>query len=137
MLLRTVLLRHDRTGDSHIDWLIEHPHHPPHTGPLLAFRLPAACGLASASPLPRKCLAYQLPDHRRLYLTYQGPVSPNKKNFRGRGRGRVRRIDTGHVTPHRFSLDRIDLRLTLRRATWHVHMRRVAIDTWSAAFIPV
>ena len=132
MLLRTVLLRHDRTGDSHIDWLIEHPLHPPGTGPLLCFQLPgagAACGLASASPLPRKLLLHQLPHHRRLYLTYQGTIP--------RGKGTVRRIDTGHATPHRFSLDRIDLQLTLRHTTWHVRMRRVAIDTWSAAFIPV
>jgi hypothetical protein len=42
---------------------------------------------SDAGPRPQTLRA--LPDHRRAYLTYQGPVSG--------GRGRVRRVDAGRL----------------------------------------
>lgn len=138
--LATVILRHDRIGGSHCDWLIEHPDHPPGAGRLLAFRIPlpfllpgAACGLA-VSEFQQKRLLTRLPDHRRHYLTYQGAISG--------GRGRVRRIASGSALLLHYSVDRIDLELTLRSLPrplrpLRIALRRIAINTWSAALVPV
>jgi len=72
---RFVLLEHDHPG-LHWDFMLENGE------TLLTWRLsriPAADG----NPVP----ADPLPDHRRVYLDYEGPVSGN--------RGTVRRVDAG------------------------------------------
>jgi hypothetical protein len=77
-----VLLRHELPdGSGHFDWLLERPNYPD----LLTFRVqeridqlgPGAAGFA----------ATRLADHRRAYLTYEGPISD--------GRGSVTRVAAG------------------------------------------
>ena len=73
------LLHHERPdGSSHFDWMIQ-PDGPP-TTPLITFRIERRlddAGLESFRARP-------LPDHRYVYLSYQGPVSG--------GRGKVTRL---------------------------------------------
>ncbi len=82
---RMVLLRHTRPdGSWHYDWLIEQAHAPA----LKAFRVAVriddpACVVFDAQPLP---------DHRRIYLTFEGPLVPGPM---GEDRGEVQRIASG------------------------------------------
>jgi hypothetical protein len=95
-----VLLLHELSdGDSHYDWLIDR-HEPaeraeaagdPGERALIAFRLSDRIDLA----LPPQFDAQRLADHRRVYLTYEGPVSG--------GRGRVRRVASGRMRVKRAS----------------------------------
>lgn len=74
---RFVILDHD-WPEPHADLLLENG------ATLLAWRLPLPVPLKGTMPATR------LPDHRLVYLDYEGPVS--------RDRGRVRRIDAGEFT---------------------------------------
>jgi hypothetical protein len=74
--LRYAILRHEGIDDPHFDLLFE-------TAPgslLLAFR--AACW-----PIDQSASLERLPDHRRIYLDYEGSISDN--------RGHVKRIESG------------------------------------------
>ena len=74
----TVLLRHELPdGSWHHDWMID----PGDDRPLITFRTPAMI------PEVDRFEAERIGDHRRAYLTYQGPVSG--------GRGAVRRVAEG------------------------------------------
>ncbi|MCC7388292.1 MAG: hypothetical protein IT431_05945 [Phycisphaerales bacterium] len=106
---RAVVLRHDLPdGSHHFDWLLEPT--PGDAGDervLIAWRLPVA------PPAPSgRFEAVRLEPHRRLYLTYEGPIAG--------GRGTVARVasGTGEIladTPGRFeAVVRLgDLRLVL------------------------
>ncbi|MFH1227588.1 MAG: DNA polymerase ligase N-terminal domain-containing protein [Planctomycetota bacterium] len=75
-MLRFVLHRHTRRGVGHLDLMLEGPRK------LRTWKI--------SSPYSYKnkaILAKVMPDHRRIYLTYQGKVS--------RGRGNVRIVDAG------------------------------------------
>jgi len=79
---RWVLLRHDTPdGRWHYDWMMEPAS--PREGGLITFRVlvrpddPHVSGFA----------AERLPDHRAVYLDYQGPISG--------GRGEVSRVTEG------------------------------------------
>jgi hypothetical protein len=78
------VLRHDLAdGSHHFDWLIA----PNAKSPLLTFRSDRplhALAPGESTPVER------LNDHRRVYLTYEGPISG--------GRGTVRRVAGGEVT---------------------------------------
>lgn len=95
---RWVLLRHDLDdGSRHFDWLIERPGDDdadPDRRSLLSFRLqhPLIGGAFEG---------VRMPDHRRHYLDYQGPVSAD--------RGRVTRVDEGECV-----LDESPERITIR-----------------------
>lgn len=85
---RFVVLRHEKQDDVHWDLMLE-------TDDILA--------TWAISPPPRldafRCAAVRLPDHRRHYLDYEGPISDD--------RGSVRRIDAGTfetTAPGRFRL---------------------------------
>ncbi len=75
---RFVILRHEQAGSAHWDFLLEAGE------ALAAWRIEILPG-----DLPRgeSAPARRLPDHRRQYLSYEGPVS--------RGRGTVRRVESG------------------------------------------
>lgn len=93
-MLRTVLLRHDLPdGGWHFDWLTERSP----GGPLLSFRLSDRPDAAGYHGGPGELM----PDHRREYLDYEGPVSG--------GRGHVRRVAAGHVT-------------ILNQSDWRIHV---------------
>lgn len=80
--LRYVVLRHDGIAEPHFDLMFE-------TTP----EAPLATWRSDVWPLTELYtpLVY-LPEHRRLYLDYEGPVSNN--------RGKVRRVDSGTHTVH-------------------------------------
>lgn len=84
-----VLLRHDLPdGSWHYDWLLEPASAAaapvgPDARVLLAFRV---ANRLDAGP-PREFPAERLPDHRRLYLDYEGEIAG--------GRGRVTRVAAG------------------------------------------
>ncbi len=77
--MRYVVLHHTGHGEPHFDLMIERDA----DGPLATWRLPAW-------PPSEGMVATPLPDHRRVYLQYEGPVSG--------GRGEVRRVATGQAT---------------------------------------
>lgn len=80
---RFVVLHHTGVPQPHFDLLFERRP----DGPLVAFRLPIW-------PIKQSAPITELPDHRRHYLTYEGPISDD--------RGRVQRIVGGwaDVQPH-------------------------------------
>ncbi len=86
--LRTALLRHHQDAASHLDWLFQLPEPPDPAHPLRAFRLAQRPDLAAPGDLLD---ALPLPDHRALYLEYQGPVHPR--------RGHVQRLADGLWLP--------------------------------------
>lgn len=73
---RYVVLHHTDHGEPHYDLLIPVDEQ----GPLLTWRM-------SDWPLEDGISLTRLPDHRRHYLTYEGPISG--------GRGQVRRVAQG------------------------------------------
>ena len=79
-----VLLRHVLPdGTSHFDWLLERPGRP--EADLVAFRV--AERVDQLGPDCGGFDALRLADHRRVYLTYEGPISG--------GRGSVTRLAEG------------------------------------------
>jgi hypothetical protein len=65
---RTVLLLHQfPDGSAHLDWLTERPD----SDRLLSFRIRERID----DPGYRRFQAEAMPDHRRAYLDYEGPVS--------------------------------------------------------------
>lgn len=92
--LRTVVLRHDLPdGTSHHDWLIERPGTPG----LLTFRLAGRPDDPGASELR----ATRLPDHRPVYLDYEGEIAG--------GRGRVTRVAAGTARIVAETPDRVEI----------------------------
>jgi hypothetical protein len=93
-MLRWVILTHDHPY-LHWDFLLEAD------GVLRAWRLAAA-------PEPGRTIsATAIPDHRLMYLDYEGPVSGD--------RGAVTRWDAGMYERLEFGADRIELTVTGKR----------------------
>lgn len=84
---RAVLLLHEGFGVPHIDLLFERD-----DGPLVTFRTPVGISLLLRPDQTATFEAERSPDHRRVYLEYEGPVSNQ--------RGTVRRVAT--LTLHAF-----------------------------------
>jgi hypothetical protein len=124
---RCVILEHRHRGGRHWDWLFEHPGWPADdSAPLWAARLPR---------LPQRwpdrairLLAVTLPDHRRRYLCYQGPLTG--------GRGTVRRVAAGEVRPIRWRQGRAALLLWLGNWQGRVELRRLTTSRCSVLFYP-
>ena len=109
--LRYVVLRHEGIPDPHYDLLFETLP----GSPLVSWRSPR-WPIETDTPLKR------LPDHRREYLDYEGPLTGE--------RGHVRRVTTGY-----FRLDHRDdtlWRLTFRDliASSQLEFRREADERW-------
>lgn len=83
---RYVVLHHTGIAEPHFDLLIDWRD----DAPLLAAR-------CSTWPIGAAAVLTRIPDHRRLYLQYEGPVSGN--------RGQVRRVAEGTCT---LEVDRAD-----------------------------
>ncbi len=87
-ILRTVVLRHETPdGGFHFDWMLE----PPAVGgwlscALITFRIHINPVEWTGDVVD----AIRLPDHRAIYLTYEGPLTDN--------RGTVARVAEGTVT---------------------------------------
>lgn len=87
--------------------------------------LKAFASLAQDFPAP-PCRLQLLPDHRRLYLTYEGPVSG--------GRGRVQRVDEGHLTRiHSVDPEAPEMRFHLSGLKLHgaFLLRRLGAEVYS------
>lgn len=72
------------------------------------------------------CLLRLLPDHRRAYLTYEGPVSS--------GRGRVQRVDEGHaafILPWEPDALEMYFQLSGLKLSGHFLLRRVEPEVYS------
>lgn len=82
---RFVVLRHEQDGHRHFDLMID-------IGPALA-TWKMSEPPETTRTAPQNCL--RLPDHRRRYLDYQGPLAGN--------RGEVTRHDHGHCIVHTCS----------------------------------
>jgi hypothetical protein len=94
----TVLLRHDLPdGTSHFDWMVQRA---PGQG-LITFRVQERIDLQS----PQVFTCERLPDHREVYLEYEGPISG--------GRGRVERMEAGGAEILHLSRDRVRVRIEL------------------------
>lgn len=79
MAARFVILHHTTAGGEHWDLMLEHG------DALLTWQLPRDPSGDAGLPMP----AIRIDDHRKRYLDYEGPIS--------RGRGDVRRVDSGTV----------------------------------------
>lgn len=109
--LRYAVLHHTGVDQPHYDLLFEtRPE-----SPLTAFRLPRWPAIPGDPAAP-------LPDHRPIYLSYQGPISRN--------RGHVRRVAAGTVRIWQSAVqwvlehDATTARLSLIKAAsghWTVH----------------
>ncbi len=103
-LLRFVLLEHDTcpqpggTPVPHWDFLIERST----TDELATWRLDDN-PIVTLTPVH----ATRLPDHRRIYLEYEGELT--------RGRGRVRRVDRGTVRAYEITADAHEMTLAGER----------------------
>ncbi|MBI1336348.1 MAG: hypothetical protein GC164_05240 [Phycisphaera sp.] len=120
LTLQTVILRHTRASDTHYDWLFEHPRPPGGAvGRLVTFRM-GLCFTGGWAPSVQ--LVRRLPDHRRAYLTYQGPVSG--------GRGRVLRVGRGFAYVRLWSQSRIVMEMELEKHAWAIEVKHVTASSW-------
>lgn len=93
----TVLLRHDLPdGSHHFDWMLARDD----DGPLLTFRLDRDIS-RDGEPFEGELL----PDHRRAYLEYEGPISGN--------RGSVARVAQGRCEVKQEGAERVLIWLEL------------------------
>ena len=110
-----VLLRHElEDAGSHFDWMID-----PGAGRgLISFRLSCRFDLGGSEQFE----AIRIPDHRRLYLEYEGPISGN--------RGRVVRLACGSVAVLGEEEDRLRLVGHLGDWTGILVGQRESGDSW-------
>ncbi|HMD53224.1 MAG TPA: hypothetical protein VKJ65_01580 [Phycisphaerae bacterium] len=110
-LWRFAILRHTRQQDVHWDLLLELPDRP-----LLAtwqvHSDPAEWTNYSAGVFSAAVRA--LPDHRRIYLDYQGPISGD--------RGEVMRVDEGYFRLVSESGEKIVLEASGKKLQAHVEL---------------
>lgn len=87
--LPTVILRHTLPdGSFHHDWMIARPGGP--DAGLVTFRLDQEAAAVLCGPVGGEAIVERLADHRRKYLTFEGPVPGD--------RGEVRREASGTTT---------------------------------------
>jgi hypothetical protein len=109
-----VLLRHDLPdGTGHFDWLLECPGREG----LITFRVAERID----QPGCRGFGATRAPDHRREYLTYEGPISG--------GRGVVSRVASGKCEVEEAD-GAIRVRALFDGRTLLFHGRRMGGDRW-------
>lgn len=114
-----VLLLHEGHGATHIDFLIERD-----GGPLVTFRAPVGLSLLLEDGREAAFDAERLPEHRRVYLDYEGPISNN--------RGSVRHVAT--LLLDSFSESPTGLTLRVSEPPSSPGLRR-SVSTWSASLI--
>ena len=111
---RWVLLHHQVDGlpapsnglgqGNHYDLMLS----PPGDGQLWTWAIPIN---PVHQPLPLECKAERLPNHRRIYLDYQGPISGN--------RGHVQQAALGTFEVVIWSEQQVDVRLWLAESAEH------------------
>ncbi|HEX8200659.1 MAG TPA: DNA polymerase ligase N-terminal domain-containing protein [Isosphaeraceae bacterium] len=103
---RFAVLEH-RWGGVHWDLLLEHG------GALRTWALEAPIEPGREVP------ARALPDHRLVYLEYEGAVSG--------GRGTVRRVDAGQYEARTWAADLVRIRLTGAQLSGEAELRRIQV----------
>ena len=103
---RFAVLEH-RWDGVHWDFLLEHGE----TLRSWALGAPIAPG--------REVPARALPDHRLVYLEYEGAVSG--------GRGTVRRVDAGQYEARTWAADLVRIRLTGAQLSGEAELRRIQV----------
>jgi hypothetical protein len=118
---RWVLLRHARGDSVHFDWLIE----PAPGEALVSFRLHALPRLGE-----RELLSAELaPDHRPIYLDFEGPIQ-------GR-RGTVTRVARGTCDIIRLDERRLEARLTWQGGSARLRARPIGRGpAWRLLLLP-
>lgn len=82
------------------------------------------------TPAPGLVLdALPLPDHRRHYLDYEGPLSGN--------RGTVRRWDAGEFLPQEVAADHVTVLFQGNRLRGMASLRPDAMGSWTFLFTPL
>ena len=121
-MVRYVVLHHRRlsSGNSHFDWMFENGES------LLTWATDSLPSRTSASSVP----ANKLPDHRALYLTYEGPLSDD--------RGDVSQVEKGYFNAICIQADHYEFELTGDRAgTLSFKRNQRGLDaTWAWSFRP-
>lgn len=112
--LRFAVLHHTGVAEPHYDLLIEISP----DAPLRTWR----CG---TWPLVNAAILNALPDHRHVYLEYEGAVPG--------GRGEVARIDEGSCTIQLDTATELRIRLTGRSSSLSLHLAVLSNDRWAAA----
>jgi len=116
----TALLRHRTPAGDHYDWLMGQPDYATDPGSGL---WTARIAVASWDWHDEgSFLLQRLPDHRRAYLSYQGPISG--------GRGEVVRVDEGSVGLASVADGRMICRVRLQRFQGTLALDRVHGDRW-------
>lgn len=116
--LRTVILRHEVQGPgSHWDWLTQRSQEP--DTQLISFRV----SLRPDDPEVRAFDATRLPDHRSLYLDYQGPLSGH--------RGIVRRVAAGTAQIILLTDEAMEIACRFAGPIRLWHACRVTSDRWA------
>lgn len=115
---RFVVLEHDSPRGLHWDFMLEHGE------VLVTWALPSPPGSAA------EVTAESLPDHRPLYLDYEGPVSG--------GRGTVVRWDKGTYEIRHHTESEWAVYLIGNRLRGEVHLRQLPNDlkAWQFTFTP-
>jgi hypothetical protein len=128
--LPTVLLRHDLPGGSHHDWLLADPRtaDSPEARLWTARVGPPSTHWAGLGVWDLDLIAA----HRRVYLTYEGPLTPGPA---GEPRGSVVRVDQGWFTAELWTDTRMLIDLHLRACRGRIEIERTAPDHWQARFI--
>ena len=128
MMLATVLLRHEREGTVHHDWMLEPPLAPVHQVAAAQPRLWTARVGSSSDQWPtlRHFELEVIGRHRRDFLTYQGSL--------GGVRGEVCRVDEGGFVPFLWTASRIVIGLSLTRCGGLVEMVQFGENRWQVVF---
>ncbi len=115
--LRFTILRHERPADTHWDLLLELPGQ----DPLLTWQVHAPPDQWPG----RTIAARRLPDHRRIYLDYEGPIADT--------RGAVTQADTGELDLTLFTPAKARFTLRGKRLLATVHATHTSEDLWQLA----
>lgn len=97
-----ILLHEEPDGSRHFDWLIARDEGQAEPDPDRRDLLTLRIDLSQGIPVGQAFEARRLPDHRHLYLTFQGPIAG--------GRGSVQRVAEGRATLLAEAADRVDVR---------------------------
>lgn len=125
--LPTVVLLHTTGPGRHYDWMLADPAHP--SGRLLTFRI-------SRSPRQWRpgmvLIAKALPPHRRVYLEFEGKLTPDAD---GRPRGSVKRVDRGEFRVGLWSARRLVITARYDHFVGRVTLTRLNSDRWRMRMI--
>ena len=112
---RFVIQHHDREPDPHFDIMLERG------DSLRTWSTPRPPGEGESE-------ARALPDHRTIYLEYEGEISG--------GRGRVRIWDRGEYRTEAWDDDRVSVILAGERLQGGLSLTRIGGDRWTLEFEP-